>query len=612
MGAAADAVRAGVALPLQHAEHARAAAGADRQSRASTRSRPRPVPPARATSTSWSSRAVTAHTPSRGPTPSTSATWSATTAPARPSAAARPTDAGAGVLGWPVGHSRSPAMLGAAFRELGLDWRYLPLPVPPELFEETVRALPGVGLRGRERDGAPQARGPRPLRRAERYRPRDRRREHPELPPTGAIEGENTDAPGLLDAIGETVRRAGARWCWAPAARAGRRSGRCARPAPRCRSGTAPRSARRTLADELGVRHARSDRSPPTCWSTRPASGWNPARRRTRGAGRARAGAGRSPRRSSWTWSTARSRRPSCAGPSRRRLADDRRSRGAGAPGRAEPRAVDRRRPSAGGHERSRPSRVNLPGPPADIRRDAPSPPTPPRPSGSRADRWRVLRLTRSERHLDDSSSSEVTPAPEADTGTPVTPEQPKAKTTTDIRQALRGSEAVTSGTFSFSFGAAEPRAHSRREVPEPRPGRGAAVRYRSSGAPRRPHDRRGRGVRRQARVPRERRLAPPWWRPGPGTRSSVHAPKARTAGRARTTSTTTRRRSSTRSSSAAQETLEGAPVLHFAGQVDPKRSQESFGEIADGFAKTRLEHAPAGRPGSHGQGRHDQRVGRG
>lgn len=54
----------------------------------------------------------------------------------------------AGVLGSPVAHSRSPAMMGAAFAELGLDWRYQRLPVPPELFEETVRALPGSGFRG--------------------------------------------------------------------------------------------------------------------------------------------------------------------------------------------------------------------------------------------------------------------------------------------------------------------------------------------------------------------------------------------------------------------------------------------------------------------------------
>ncbi|MFI5003668.1 MAG: shikimate dehydrogenase family protein [Solirubrobacterales bacterium] len=54
-----------------------------------------------------------------------------------------------GVLGWPVAHSRSPAMHNAALRELGLgEWSYQRLPVPPELFEETVRALAGAGFVG--------------------------------------------------------------------------------------------------------------------------------------------------------------------------------------------------------------------------------------------------------------------------------------------------------------------------------------------------------------------------------------------------------------------------------------------------------------------------------
>jgi shikimate dehydrogenase len=54
-----------------------------------------------------------------------------------------------GVLGWPVGHSRSPAMHNAALAELGLkDWHYQRLPAPPEVFAETVRGLPGAGFVG--------------------------------------------------------------------------------------------------------------------------------------------------------------------------------------------------------------------------------------------------------------------------------------------------------------------------------------------------------------------------------------------------------------------------------------------------------------------------------
>ena len=54
-----------------------------------------------------------------------------------------------GVCGWPVAHSRSPAMHNAALAAVGLaDWEYLPLPLPPELFAETVHALPPLGFRG--------------------------------------------------------------------------------------------------------------------------------------------------------------------------------------------------------------------------------------------------------------------------------------------------------------------------------------------------------------------------------------------------------------------------------------------------------------------------------
>ena len=54
-----------------------------------------------------------------------------------------------GVTGWPVAHSRSPALHSAAFVALGLnDWYSQLLPIPPELFDETVKALPDSGFVG--------------------------------------------------------------------------------------------------------------------------------------------------------------------------------------------------------------------------------------------------------------------------------------------------------------------------------------------------------------------------------------------------------------------------------------------------------------------------------
>ena len=56
-----------------------------------------------------------------------------------------------GVIGWPVSHSVSPAMHNAAFADLGLDWCYVPLPVPTEPAErigEAMRGLRALGLRG--------------------------------------------------------------------------------------------------------------------------------------------------------------------------------------------------------------------------------------------------------------------------------------------------------------------------------------------------------------------------------------------------------------------------------------------------------------------------------
>nr|WP_205963663.1 shikimate dehydrogenase [Roseicella aquatilis] len=54
----------------------------------------------------------------------------------------------AGILGWPVAHSRSPRLHGLWLRRHGVDGTYVPLPVRPERFADAVRALADLGFRG--------------------------------------------------------------------------------------------------------------------------------------------------------------------------------------------------------------------------------------------------------------------------------------------------------------------------------------------------------------------------------------------------------------------------------------------------------------------------------
>jgi shikimate dehydrogenase len=53
-----------------------------------------------------------------------------------------------GLMAWPIGHTLSPAMHNAAFDALGLNWRYVPLPVRPAQVEAAVRGLVALGFRG--------------------------------------------------------------------------------------------------------------------------------------------------------------------------------------------------------------------------------------------------------------------------------------------------------------------------------------------------------------------------------------------------------------------------------------------------------------------------------
>jgi len=54
----------------------------------------------------------------------------------------------AGVMGWPVMHSRSPMMHNHWFAQTGLPGRYVFLPLPPERLETALRALGALNFAG--------------------------------------------------------------------------------------------------------------------------------------------------------------------------------------------------------------------------------------------------------------------------------------------------------------------------------------------------------------------------------------------------------------------------------------------------------------------------------
>ena len=93
-------------------------------------------------------------------------------------------------------------MMNAAFAELGLGWRYVKLPLPPERFEEAVRALPGTGYRGANvtlpHKLAAHALADELSEAAAAIGAANTLTFHDD----GRIAGDNTDAGGLIDALG--------------------------------------------------------------------------------------------------------------------------------------------------------------------------------------------------------------------------------------------------------------------------------------------------------------------------------------------------------------------------------------------------------------------------
>ncbi|HYP55451.1 MAG TPA: shikimate dehydrogenase, partial [Solirubrobacterales bacterium] len=109
------------------------------------------------------------------------------------------------VLGYPVAHSRSPAMQNAALAELGLgdEWSYEAIEVAPDGLEARVRAMPAEGFVGANvtvpHKGAALA-----LADSLTETAREIGAANTLSFAGGEIRADNTDAQGLLDALPES------------------------------------------------------------------------------------------------------------------------------------------------------------------------------------------------------------------------------------------------------------------------------------------------------------------------------------------------------------------------------------------------------------------------
>jgi shikimate dehydrogenase len=111
----------------------------------------------------------------------------------------------AGIMGWPVAHSRSPALHNFWLEEQGIDGIYMPLPVQPEQLGQALRALPAFGFRGCNLTIPHKQRA---LSIVDRVEPLARRIGAINtivVAPDGSLEGRNTDAFGFRENLRDAI-----------------------------------------------------------------------------------------------------------------------------------------------------------------------------------------------------------------------------------------------------------------------------------------------------------------------------------------------------------------------------------------------------------------------
>jgi len=111
----------------------------------------------------------------------------------------------AGIIGWPVSHSRSPLLHGFWLAETSIDGAYVPLPVKPDHLERALRALPVLGFRGCNLTVPHKQAALAVVDRVDSLARRIGAINTVVVAPDGSLEGTNTDAFGFRESLREAT-----------------------------------------------------------------------------------------------------------------------------------------------------------------------------------------------------------------------------------------------------------------------------------------------------------------------------------------------------------------------------------------------------------------------
>jgi shikimate dehydrogenase len=111
----------------------------------------------------------------------------------------------AGIMGWPVAHSRSPLLHGYWIKQLGLSGAYVYLPVKPELLADALRGLPALGFAGCNATIPHKEAAVRLVDRVDPLAKRIGAINTIVVEPDGLLSGSNTDVFGFIECLREAA-----------------------------------------------------------------------------------------------------------------------------------------------------------------------------------------------------------------------------------------------------------------------------------------------------------------------------------------------------------------------------------------------------------------------